>query len=218
MLRRRRTPHTTVIELISNGTFVMDTVDTSTERSLARNALAALRANRSACPAVRVTVAGLGLGFTAHEILADRDVERIDVVEIEPAVVEWVRKGLVPETTGVLDDPRVHTHVADIRHWLPTRPAASTDVVLLDVDNGPDFLVHRANTEVYEQPFLTAVKRVLRPGGVIGVWSASRATRLQRRLEATFGTCQEFRQTVTREGREFDYFCYVARQSAPLEV
>ncbi|WP_020580297.1 hypothetical protein [Actinopolymorpha alba] len=211
-LRRRRDPlHGEVYELIVNGAFVMDTLETSTERLLAESALAYARvAPRT------VVVGGLGLGFTVRELLADERIEHLHVVELEPAVIEWVRAGVVPATAGVLDDVRVQTHLADVRHWLPARPAASADVIMLDVDNGPDFLVHLANSEVYETPFLAAVKETLRLGGVLAVWSAARATALAERLERTFGTCREVHRTIPRESRELDYFLYVATSTGSM--
>ncbi|SDT25727.1 spermidine synthase [Actinopolymorpha singaporensis] len=199
-----------VYELITNGTFVMDTLETTTERLLARAALAYAPADA----AWTVVVGGLGLGFTVRELLTDARVARVDVIELEPAVVGWVRDGLVPPTAGVLSDERVHVHVADVRRWLPALPAGSTDAILLDVDNGPDFLVHRANTEVYEREFLGVVRRALRPGGVVAVWSASRSLALHRRLEREFGTCEEIHRVVPREGRRLDYYLYISRTGA----
>lgn len=201
VLRRRGE----VTELIVNGAFVMDTVDSSTERLLAEAAL-----ERAANPHT-VLVGGLGLGFTVQALLTDPRVRHIDVVELEPAVIEWVRAGRIPETVRVLDDPRVRTHENDIRSWLPGRPEASADVILLDVDNGPGFLVHLANAEIYERPFLAELERVLRPHGVVVFWSAARAHRLRELLEQRFGGCEELHRVVHRDGRELDYYLYCAK-------
>jgi spermidine synthase len=200
VLRRRGE----VTELIVNGAFVMDTVDSSTERLLADAAL-----ERAHDPAT-VIVGGLGLGFTVQALLADQRVQHIDVVELEPAVIEWVRTGRIPQTAAVLDDPRVRTHEDDIRRWLPGRPNASADVILLDVDNGPGFLVHLANAEIYERPFLAELERVLRPDGVVVFWSAARALELHNLLEHRFGGCEELHRIVHRDGRELDYYLYLA--------
>ena len=68
------------------------------------------------------------------------------VVELEPALVDWLRAGLVPGAAGLLDDPRVSVLVGDIADAVAHDDSRATyDVVLLDVDNGPDFLVHEAN-------------------------------------------------------------------------
>src|SRR5919106_1272482 len=99
----------TVYELIVNGVFLMDTADVSTERLLADAVLDRHEAPR------RVLVGGLGLGVTLRALLADVRVEHIDVVEIEPVLVDWLRTGLVPGVEVVLADPRVQVVVADIR-------------------------------------------------------------------------------------------------------
>ena len=65
----------------------------------------------------------------------------------------------------------------------PSRAAASgLDAVLLDVDNGPGFLLHPANAELYAGGLLAAGVRALRPGGVLAVWSAERSPQLLRTL------------------------------------
>jgi spermidine synthase len=204
-LRRRLVPgEPAVYELIVNGAFVMDTVETRTERLLARAGTPV-----DSSPS-RVVVGGLGLGFTLRELLADERIQHIDVVELESCIVSWIRAGLVPPTRGVLADARVETHVADIRYWIPAQPSASVDSVLLDVDNGPDFLVHQANAEVYEASFARELHRVLRPGGILVVWSAARSRALRRVLERTFSACQELHELVHRDGKLIDYYLYVA--------
>ncbi len=103
VLRRREGG---ALELRVNGVFVMDDAETSSEELLASAALdAVLR------PA-RVLVGGLGLGYTVRALLADARVESVLVAEIEPAVVQWMRDGLVP---SVLDDARVRVEVGDVR-------------------------------------------------------------------------------------------------------
>ena len=93
VLRRRRGAGADVEELIVNGVFAMDSTDTWTERKLAEIALAGSRPRR-------VLVGGLGLGYTAAELLA-ADVEHLDVVEIEDCLVEWAYAGLTPTLAAV---------------------------------------------------------------------------------------------------------------------
>src|ERR1700754_2894138 len=90
VVRRRSTPAGPVYELIVNGTFLMDTAETSTERLLAGELL-----DRHPDPAT-VLVAGLGFGCTVASLLADARVRRVDVVEIEPTLVDLLRQGVVP--------------------------------------------------------------------------------------------------------------------------
>ena len=158
------------LELRANGVFVMDTVEVSTERALARAALALVDDPRA------VLVGGLGLGFTMHEVLADSRVEHCSVVEIEQALVDWMRDGTVPHGPALLADERVNVVVADVAVALAEARPATYDLVLLDVDNGPGYLVHAGNAALYEPCRRSPPARaVLRPGGALVVWSADEA-------------------------------------------
>ena len=153
-LRRRGA----VLELVVDGAFAMDTVDTSTEVALAERAL-----RRHPAPQ-RVLVGGLGLGMTTRAVLADPRVRHADVVELAAPLVGWARAGLVAELAG-LEGERCTLHVADVLDVLAGRAARHAgrwDVVLLDVDNGPDFLVHASNAPLYAPPALTAARSALR--------------------------------------------------------
>lgn len=198
-----------VVQLVVDGVFAMDTAHTATERALAERALARLRGAR-----LQVLVGGLGLGFTTAALLADRRVSRVVVVELHAPLVRWMREGLVPHTAGLLDDPRVEVRVADVADAVPALPAGSLDALLLDVDNGPGFLVHAGNTRVYSPPFLTAAARTLRRGGVLGVWSADPAPDLALALERVCGSCEEILLDVTRDGRTFTYAVYLATRTS----
>jgi spermidine synthase len=46
------------------------------------------------------------------------------------------------------------------------------DAILLDVDNGPDGMVHEGNHRLYGHQGLGAAFNALKPGGILGVWSA----------------------------------------------
>jgi hypothetical protein len=86
------------------------------------------------------------------------------------------------------------------------------DGILLDVDNGPDFLVHAENAAVYQPPVLQKAARVLAPGGLLAVWSAARSEELATLLADVVGSCDEIVRTVAREGRTTAYHLYVARR------
>ncbi len=105
-----------------------------------------------------MVVGGLGLGFTMHEVLADRRVEKCAVVEIEEALVGWMRDGTVPHGPALLADERATVVVADIAVAMAEARPASYDLVLLDVDNGPGYLVHDVNARLYQDDFLRTVR------------------------------------------------------------
>jgi spermidine synthase len=205
VLRRRVEEHAAdTLELRVNGVFVMDTRETTSEIELAGAALELVENPRD------VVVGGLGLGFTTRRVLADPRVEQVRVVEIEEALVGWMRDGTVPHGPTLLADRRVHVVNADI--VVAVAEATSTyDLVLLDVDNGPGFLVYDANAGIYERDFLTSVKRILNPGGALVIWSASPAPELVVVMEEVFGTCTEHRYDVLLQERPEQYLLYLAR-------
>lgn len=174
VLRRRGD----IFELISNGVFLMDTSDGSSERLLARVATS------EAWPR-RVLVGGLGVGFTLAEVLRAPGVEAVTVVEIEEAVVRWNRGSLADVNEHALDDPRVDVVVADLRPWLVER-AERFDAICLDIDNGPDWTVTDDNRGLYEEDGLATLRDRLVAGGRLAVWSAAAAPEFERRLTDVF--------------------------------
>ncbi|HLS63958.1 MAG TPA: hypothetical protein VK060_11300 [Ruania sp.] len=191
-----------VLELRVNGVFVMDTAQTSAERALARAAL-----DRVARPE-RVLIGGLGLGFTAAEVLTDERVAHLEVVEIEPAVITWLADGTVPHGPDVLADPRLTLTEADVAAHVAALPGASVDVLLLDVDNGPGHLVHQGNAGLYRPPALAGLARVIRPGGAVGIWSAARAPELAGAMAAVFTESDEQALDVRLQDRAEQYWLY----------
>jgi spermidine synthase len=206
VLRERRDDNAPrVLELRANGVFVMDTLEATTERALATAALALVDEPRA------VVVGGLGLGFTMHEVLADSRVEKVAVVEIEQALVDWMRDGTVPHGPALLADERVSVVVADVAVAMAEAPPSSYDLVLLDVDNGPGYLVHQANEAIYQEPFLRTVHDVLRPGGALAVWSGAAAPELEEAMRGVFGSAEAQPHDVVLQDRDEQYWLYVAR-------
>ncbi|WP_159809463.1 hypothetical protein [Cellulomonas citrea] len=202
-----------VLELVVDGVFAMDSAQTSTERELARVALDLLTGTDPVTGGrggLQVLVGGLGLGCTARTLLDSPAVGAVEVVELHPALVDWAHQGLLPELPDA--DPRLTLTVGDVLDVVPRR--TGLDAVLLDVDNGPDFLVHTGNAAVYGSPFLAAACAALAPGGVLAVWSADRSPTLQRTLEAVAGGCSEVLLEVTRAARTFTYALYLAVRPA----
>lgn len=196
-----------VLELRANGVFVMDTEETVSERALAVAALELVKDPR------QVLVGGLGLGFTMHEVLADPRVERCTVVEIEEALVGWMRDGTIPHGPAMLADERVNLVVADVAVALAEAGERSYDLLLLDVDNGPGYLVHDHNAGLYLPPFLAGAARAVRPGGALAIWSANAAPQLLTDLEEAFGNAEELSYDVALQERVESYYLYVARSS-----
>ena len=207
LVLRRRTSEAgaDVLELRANGVFVMDTLETSSEIELAALALDLVAEPRG------VVVGGLGLGYTLQRVLADARVEQVVVVEVEEALVGWMRDGTVPHGPALLADERVRIVNADIA--MAVAEARRTyDLLLLDVDNGPGYLVHDDNAGLYSTGTLERCRSLLNPDGVLVVWAANASPELLARLTEVFGEAEERACDVLLQDRPEQYFLYAARR------
>lgn len=178
----------------AGGRVLMSSRVHGSEEALAALALARLpRAPRT------VLVGGLGLGFTLRALL-DRlpDDARAVVAELVPALVAWNEGPLAHLAGRPLADPRVRLQPRDVLACAAEAERAF-DAVLLDVDNGPSALAHAANARLYARKGLQALRRALKAGGVLAVWSAGPDERFLERLEAA-GFAAELRQVPGRSG------------------
>lgn len=211
VLRERETPDGLLTDLVCNGVQVMDDAEADSEVALAQAALDALDA-----PARHVVVGGLGMAFTVAALLGDARLGqqgRVTVVEVEPAVVRWNREGRFRTTGGTLEDPRVAVVVGDVADALASMTGADLDAVLLDVDNGPGFLVAASNAGLYESSGLAVAAGALRRGGVLAVWSAQAAPGLGAAMGAVVGPARVLTITVEREGRPLRYWVHLATRA-----
>ena len=78
----------------------------------------------------KILVIGAGDGGVVRELARYDTVEHIDMVEIDPLVVEVSRKYL-PQTAGALDDPRVSIHYEDGLRYVRTREN-EYDLIIVD--------------------------------------------------------------------------------------
>jgi spermidine synthase len=184
VLRRRGE----LLELISNGTFLMDTSNGESESAMAALALAGLTAPR-------VLIGGLGFGFTLAATLS-HDVAEVVLVELEREVISWNEQWW-PLGRVALADQRVHVVLDDFAHFLAAVDHPY-DAVLVDIDNGPDWTVAEPNNAVYDE-LLPDLRRAVRaPGGRLCVWSASPSPAFATRLAEHFGTVTVTEVTVPR--------------------
>ncbi|MFJ6724752.1 MULTISPECIES: spermidine synthase [unclassified Streptomyces] len=182
--------HGDLLQIIANGCFLMDTSDGRSERLLVDAALAALDGR----PAPGVLIGGLGVGFSLAHAAADPRWGRITVVEREPAVIGWHRDGpLGALSATALADPRTEIEEADLLDYVH-ETSATFDALCLDIDNGPGWTVTEGNDSLYSPAGLAACARVLRPGGVLAVWSAQPSAE----FEGTLGNAG-FQQVRTEE-------------------
>ena len=159
-------------------------------------------------------VGGLGLGYTLAAVLADPRVRHVTVAEIEEALVGWHRDGTLDEAlsgASPINDDRVEVAVGDVSAVIESAPLASADVILLDVDNGPGYLVYDTNAVVYQAEFLTICAARTRPGGVTAIWSAETAPGLLASMLAVFGHAEEWPIPVILGPRATTYHLFLGR-------
>ena len=188
-----------VLELVVNGVFAMDSAEVTSERALA---------DAAGSPPGKVLVGGLGLGYTAAHLL-DAGAELVQVVELAEPLLEWARAGLTPQWARLVADPRVRLVLGDIADVVRDADPG-WDAILLDVDNGPSFLIHDHNERLYSEAFLDRCLRLLVPSGRLVVWCETASPDLEITLGRIAGAVEVITVPVAREGRSFDYALYAA--------
>jgi spermidine synthase len=111
----------------------------------------------------RVLVIGLGSGVTAGAV-AQHPADQIDIIEIEPAVVE-AAQFFAAENRSVLQDPRVRIIFADGRNFLLNSRAAY-DVIVSEPSN-PWI---RGLATMFTQEFYALARSRLAPDGLMVQW------------------------------------------------
>jgi spermidine synthase len=175
----------------------------SSRLSGSEEALATLACRRIiAVKRPHLLIGGLGMGFTLRAALAVLGADaRIMVAELVPAVIAWARGPLAEIFGKSLSDPRANIQAADVIEVIRTHRSAF-DAILLDVDNGPEGLVRKANDAIYNPKGLKAIHRALRASGVLAVWSSGPNASFSKRLrDAGFGVDEvAVRATTKRSG------------------
>ena len=166
-------------------------------------ALATLACRRiEAVKRPHLLIGGLGMGFTLRAALAVLGPEaRITVAELVPAVIAWAKGPMAGIFGDSLGDPRATIQSADVIEVIQAH-ASAFDAILLDVDNGPEGLIRKANDALYDIKGLKAIRRSLRPGGVAAVWSSGPNALFSKRLrDAGFDVNEvAVRATTKRSG------------------
>lgn len=122
----------------------------------------------------RVLIIGGGDGGSAREALRHQDVERVDLVDIDGAVINAAREFLptlwtVPDGDGPLEeDPRFFAHAEDGLAFLEESSTADYDLIVVDASDpvGP-------GAALYSARFYAAIRRRLRRGGAVTVQAGS---------------------------------------------
>jgi spermidine synthase len=160
-----------------------------------------------------VLVGGLGLGYTLRAVLdrVPRDSE-VTVAELVPAIVEWNRTHVSGLAGNPLADARAKVVLGDVFDTIK-RAQRAFDVLLLDVDNGPVALSQASNQRLYSHRGVRACFTALRPGGVLGAWSAGPNRRFEERL-AGAGFKVDVLRVPARKGSGGQHVLFLAQRPA----
>ena len=111
-----------------------------------------------------VAVVGWGSGVTTHCVTFFPEVQRIDAIEIERAVVDATV--YFHEVNGAAErNPRVNLVYDDARSYLQTTDQ-QYDVIISEPSNP----WMAGTSALFSRDFYRLVKRKLRPGGIFGQW------------------------------------------------
>jgi len=200
------------LEIVAGGTFLISSANTASSKALISAGLKFLKdASR---PVLEVLIGGLGLGYTLDAALAEKGISRVTVVEYEPVIVEWFRKyggNLAERFAEAEAAARARIIVNDVADEMRRNPGAF-DMIALDTDNGPDWLVRQDNAGLYNEAGLALARDALRPGGVAVFWSPERYDWFAARLAATFSRVSDVAAHDHIGGRDFEYTMYVAQR------
>ena len=183
-LRRREllsNPGTIITEITLDHELLMSSYHTASERALAGEALA-----RHEGRDLSVLVGGLGLGYTASEVLQSDRVRLVEVIEFLPQVVGFLRDGLIPLSPSLQGDPRFAVREGDVYATLAAPASRRFDLVLIDVDHSPAERLDEASQSFYTEAGLIRAKRHLAPGGILAVWSYAESSPFVEALRASF--------------------------------
>ncbi len=211
------------LEVIADGTFLISSANEDSSVALITAGLpflvdgAASAAADAAVPraGLEVLVGGLGLGYALDAALAEPRVERVTVAEYEPLIVDWFRtygEGRAARLAAGEAAGRARVLTADVADVMRRSPGAF-DLVALDTDNGPDWLVREANAGLYDEAGVALCCGALRPGGVAVFWSPDRYDWFAARLAAAFALVAEVPAHDQVDGRRHEYTMYVARRA-----
>jgi spermidine synthase len=196
------------LEVIANGVFLVSAANAASSRALVQAAWPHVRGD-----ALDVLIGGLGIGDALDEALACRRVATVTVAELEPVIVRWFREH-GGEVAGRAADAemagRVHVVVTDVAGLLDE--PARWDVVALDTDNGPEWLVRGENAGLYAPAGLRRLHAALRPGGVAVFWSPDRYPLFEGDLSDVFDELERVSAVDVIDGRPHEYTMYVARR------
>lgn len=183
-LRRRELlsqPGTVVTEVTLNHEFLMSSYNTDSERVIAQRSVEIHGGGD-----LRAMVGGLGLGYTARQLVADRRVASVEVVEYLPAVIQWLRDGLIPLSEELNAAAQLQVAEGDVYQRLLGPPSETFDLIVIDVDHSPGDQLAAEDHAFYTADGLRQAQQHLADRGVLAVWSYAESSSFADALRSVF--------------------------------
>ncbi len=112
----------------------------------------------------RVLMIGGGVNGSIAQALKHPTIERIDYVELDPALIDMARQFFPAQSAPIASDRRVHVHYADGRYFLKST-GDTFDVIILNV---PDPQTAQLN-RFYTAEFFRSARAHLAAGGLLAL-------------------------------------------------
>ena len=112
-----------------------------------------------------VMMVGLGGGFTLDAITNHDEIETIDLVEINPHIIDVTKEYFSEYNNNALDDPRVNLMIDDARNHLSSNDK-KYDVII----SQPSNIWLSGEGGLFTQQMYEIAKDDLKKGGVFGQW------------------------------------------------
>ena len=190
-------------ELVMNGVFLMASYNVTSSQMLV-DALV-----KGGGKHLELLIGGLGMGYTLRQALSYPFVDRVCVVELDARIVSWNRTYL--GNAGLLDDPRTEVVIGDFCNYVQGNPR-SYHGIILDIDNGPDWVVQTENRRVYSLSMLLTLQARLRSGGVMAIWGHAPSKPYERALREVFEDVSlQVASDVDPSGKSIESAIYVVQ-------
>ncbi len=111
-----------------------------------------------------VLLIGGGVNGSIAQALKHPTIERIDYIELDPALIQIARQFFPSQSSGLDGNPHVHLHYEDGVRFLKTATGVF-DVVIVDV---PDPTTAQLN-RFYTAEFFRSARERLAPGGLVAI-------------------------------------------------
>ena len=185
----------------ANGLELMNGFSHDSETAFGR-----LAAELASDPSPSILIAGLGLGYTlaaASEGLGMRGT--ITVAEFSSAVIDWFNRYVHASVLPRIPENIVIRETDAIAHL---KTGVRYDLILLDIDNGPEPLVRSSNAALYDREGLGLLRNALTDEGRVLLWSGFQSAGFEATArEAGFSVA---RRVVANGPRpELDHHIYV---------